>query len=180
MNLYRVSGFRHFHPFRAIAKAVNSAPSLCKLTIVQDREAFSRDPSGLVAFANALREHTTLEEFMWIDSCDRLETAQVTTLDPVLRVLPACSHLRKVTIKTKCASTDAVKNLPQLRPATFLRLVLETEQWLAVVDEIRQGHCNVQKLILVMLLVTKSKATKAVKSVGSAIRLDCNLKHLTL
>jgi hypothetical protein len=106
-----------------------------------------------------------------------METTQITALDHVLRALPACSHLRKVVIITKCASTDAMKNLLQLTPATKLRLVLETEHWVAMADEIRQGRCKIKYLSLSM---NQGDATKAVKAVASAIRLDQNLEHITL
>jgi hypothetical protein len=45
---------------------------------------------------------------------------------------------------TRCASADAMKNPLQLRPEMKLRLLLETDQWLAVADEIRHGGCNAQ------------------------------------
>jgi hypothetical protein len=67
-----------------------------------------------------------------------------------------------------------------LQSATQLHLKLETDHWLAVTDKICRGRCNFRSLNLVMLLFTKSDATEAVKAVASAIRLDCNLKHLTL
>jgi hypothetical protein len=35
------------------------------------------------------------------------------------------------------ASTDAMKNLLQLRPATEMRLLLKTDQWLPLADDIR-------------------------------------------
>jgi hypothetical protein len=77
-------------------------------------------------------------------------------------------------------SADAMKNLLHLHKATELHLVLETEHWLAVADEIRQGRCNVQTLTLTMLLDIRSETTEAVKGVASAIQLDCNLENLTL
>jgi hypothetical protein len=183
LNLLRVSGSRNFRPFQAIADAVNNAHSLCKLAINLEGETLPRDSSGLTALANAIREHTALYHFAWLDSCDRLEAAQrVSSVSSafVLRVLSACPHLRKVLIKTKCASTDAVKNLLQLQSAISLRLFLETDQWLAVTDEIRRGRCNVQKLTLAMLETTSVQATEATKAIASAIRLDCNLTHLFL
>jgi hypothetical protein len=64
---------------------------------------------------------------------------------------------------SKCASVDAVKNLQQMRPATELHLVVETDHWLAVADEIRHGRCNVQKLSLSMLQASSYK----IRSYGS-------------
>jgi hypothetical protein len=181
LTLRCTSGSRNFHPLQAVASALNNARSLHRLEIAQEREPFPRDPSELFALANALREHTALEEFGWVDFCQRLEAEQNTTIDPVLRALRACPHLRKVVIMTKYACVDAIKNLLQLPSAIELHLVLENEHWLAVADEIRRGRCNVvQRLILVMLQVTISDATEAVKAVASAIRLDCNLEHLYL
>jgi hypothetical protein len=172
---------RDFHPLQAVADAVNNAQSLLKLFVVQERETFPRDPSGMIALANALREHTALEEFGCVDFCSRMEeVSQSTAFDPVLWALPACPHLRKVTIMTKCASPDAVNNLLQLKPATDLRLILDTDQWLAVADEIRRGRCIVQRLKLGMLQGASSEASEAVKALASAIPLERNLEHLTL
>jgi hypothetical protein len=183
LTLYCRHGSRNFHPFQAVADAVKNAQSLRKLEIVlgSASETFPRDPSGITALANALREHTALQEFLFYDWCPLLGTAQSSTaLHPLLRALPACPHLRKVGIMTKCASADAMKNLLKLRPATELHLVLEKDYWLAVADEIRQGRCNVQMLTLVMFEVTKSEATEVVKAVASAIRCDHHLKQLHL
>jgi hypothetical protein len=138
------------------------------------------DPSELTALANALRGHTNLQIFKWIDLYSHTEAAQITRLDPVLRALPVCPHLREVVIMTKYASADAVRNLLQLLSAANLHLVLEKENWSAVADEIRRGRCNVKSLELVLLSVGTSEATEAVKAVASAIRLDCNLEHLML
>jgi hypothetical protein len=173
-------GSRDFHPFQALADAVKNAHSLYKLSVVVIGEAFPGDPSGLTALANALREHTALQEFAWLVGCSPMEAAQITALDPVFRTLVACPHLWKVTVMTNCASADAMKNLLQLQSATDLRLLLETENWLAVADEIRRGRCNVRFLDLAMFRVAESDATKAVKAVASAIRLDQNLEHITL
>jgi hypothetical protein len=164
LSFYCAPGSRDFHPFQAIADTVNNAHSLRKLMIVRGGNAFPRDPSGLIAlanalrklmivrgdnafprypsgliaFANALREHTSLQEFFLFDLRSYRKAApQDYFLDPVLRALPACPHLRKATITTECASTDAVKNLLHLPEAADLRLILKTEQWLAVADEIR-------------------------------------------
>jgi hypothetical protein len=136
----------------------------------------------MIALAGALREHTNLQDFIWVDTCSRPEAAQITALDPLLRVLPACPHLRKVTIITTCASADAMKNLLQLHSATHLHLVLETNHWLAVADEIRQGKCNIKNLKLAMRRGTISGATETVKAVASAIREDTgsNLECLML
>jgi hypothetical protein len=102
------------------------------------------------------------------------------SLDSVLRALPACPQLQSVAVATRLASADAMKNLLQLRPATELFLVLETDQWLAVADEIRQCRCHVQTLTLGMLQCASSEASEAVKALASAIRLDRNLEHITL
>jgi hypothetical protein len=62
-----------------------------------------------------------------------------------------------------------------------LRLLLETEQWMAVADEIRQGRCFVQRLTLVMIQEDeRSEASKAIQAVLRAIRWDSNLEHLAL
>jgi hypothetical protein len=133
--VYRISGSHNFHPFQ-------DAHSLCNLVVALRDEIIPRDPSGMLALANALREHTTLDQFGWVDSYSRaqLEAAQMTALDPVPRALLPCPNLRKVIITTKCASADVTKNLLQLHLATELHLVLGTDHWLAVADEIRQGR----------------------------------------
>jgi hypothetical protein len=180
IRLHCLHGSRNFHPFQAVAEALNNAQSLCKLVISPDDTSFPRDPAGLIALADALREHTSLQEFGWIDHCSRMEIAQIPAVDPVLWALPGCPHLRKLVIMTNCASTDARKNLLQLHSATELRLVLETDHWLAVVADIRQGRCNVQRLTLAMFQGTRSEATEAVQALASAIQLDGHLEHLAL
>jgi hypothetical protein len=159
---------------------VNNAQSLRELSVDGAGETFPGDPSGLTALANALREHTALEELYCFDYGSRIEAAQSTALDLVLRVLPACLHLRTVTIMTASASADAMKNLLQLGPATDLDLVLKTEHWLAAADAIRRGRCNVKKLTLAMYREATVDATEAAKAIASAIRLDRSLEDLTL
>jgi hypothetical protein len=178
LKLYCAHDSRDFRPFQAVAEAVNNAPSLSKLEIGLDGETVPRDPAGLTALANALKEHTALQTFNWVDYCSRMEAAPVDlSPDPVLRALPACPHLREVLIKTSCDITGAIKNLLQLGPATELRLVLETDQSFAVADAIRQGHCNIKHLCLDMFL---SSSSEAIKAIASAIRLDRNLESLRL
>jgi hypothetical protein len=175
-------GSRDFHPFQAVAQAVNNAQSLCKLVLAQESRYFPGDPLGMIALANALRERTTLQYFTWLEcGSRRIEVAQSTAVDPVLWALPGCHHLRAVAIKTDRASADAMNNLLQLQSVRTLYLVLlNMDQWLAMADEIRRGRCNVQSLALEMHLVTISEAMEAVNAVASAIRLDCNLKVLSL
>jgi hypothetical protein len=127
LTLYCTHGSRDFHPFQALADAVNSAHSLHQLRVDLQGETVPRDPSGMIALANALREHTALQEFSFYDWSPLLGTAQSTALDPSLRALQACPHLQKVVIKTKCISADAVKNLLQLRLATNFHLIVNTE-----------------------------------------------------
>jgi hypothetical protein len=128
----------------------------------------------------ALREqYTVLHKLTWNDFGSRRGLRDL-SLDPVLLALPACPHLRKVAIVTKFASANALKNLLQLHLEEDLYLALEKEHWLAVADEIRHGHCNVQLLTLAMLHGTISGAKVAEKAVASAIRLDLKLEHLTL
>jgi hypothetical protein len=174
------AGSRDFHPFQAVADAVNNAHSLCGLMIGIVGESFSRDPSGLIALADALREHMALQEFIWADFRSQREAAQGAALDPVLWALSACPHLRNVAIRTTCASADATKNLLQLPAVTTLRLSLKADQWFAVANEIRRGRCNVQALGLVMLQGTSSDTTEVIKAVARAIQLDCNLETLRL
>jgi hypothetical protein len=180
LKFYCTPGSRRFHPFQAIADAASNAQSLFKLAIFQDCEVIPRDASGLVALANTIQEHTALQEFDWFDASPLLEAARDLSVDPVLRALPSCLHLQKVVIMTKFASTDALKNLLQLRPAADLRLLLEMEQWLAVADEIRRGRCRVKTLTLVLVLPSSSEATKALKALATAIRMDRNLTYLDL
>jgi hypothetical protein len=73
-----------------------------------------------------------------------------------------------------------MKNLLQLRPATELRLVMETDHWLAVANEIRLGRCLVKNLHLRLLQSSSLETTEAVKALASAIRLDRNLECLHL
>jgi hypothetical protein len=180
LHVYCQPGSRDFRPFQAVAVAVNNAHSLRYLAVLPLGESLPRDALGLIALANALREHTTLQEFTLNDICSRLEAAHINALDPVLQSLHACPHLRKVCILTKCASADVMKNLLHLQSATELCLVLKTDQWLAVTDEIGHGRCNIQTLTLAMMQVTRSEATTSVQALAGAIQLDRNLEHLLL
>jgi hypothetical protein len=181
LKLCCTTGSRDFHPFQAVADAVNNAQSLCRLKVVIPGYTFASDLSGLDALANALQEHMALEGFAWFDCCPLLEGPS-TALDSVLRALPTCPNLQLVIIQTKCASADAIKNLLQLHLATDLCLVLEKEHWLAVADEIRRGRCNVKRLTLTLAMHqgTTSNATEAVLALASAIQMDHNLDYLTL
>jgi hypothetical protein len=78
LRLHCLHGSRDFHPFQAVAEALNNAQSLCEVVISPDDASFPDDPSGLIALASALRDHTALEEFGWIDHCSRMEAAQIT------------------------------------------------------------------------------------------------------
>jgi hypothetical protein len=179
--MYCTPGSRDFDTFQAVADTVNNAHSLNRLIVCVDRRSFPRDPSGMFALAKAIREHTALQEFSWVDSHVQLEAMNSAAVDPVLRALPLCPHLRKVTIFTECGSADAMKNLLQLQPATELYLQLNTEHWLAVVDEIRRGRYHVVSLKLVVKSqATRSETTEAVKALASAITLDQNLEQITL
>jgi hypothetical protein len=178
--LYCMHGSRNFHPFQVVADAVNNAQSLRELEVVLNCQIFPRDPSGLTALANTLREHTGLQEFTLFDFCPLLETAQSTALDPVLQALLACPHLQLVFVMTEFASADAIRNLLQLPTVTRLSLTLTPKQWLAVADEIRLGRYLIKKLNLDMFLYTSSEATEAVKAVASAIREDRHLESLVL
>jgi hypothetical protein len=109
-----VPGSRNFRPFQAFADAVNNAHSLREVVISLDGETFPRDSSGLTALANALREHTALEKFIFFEWCPLLEVAQSTALDPLILALSACPHLQDVFVMAKFASSDAVKKLLQL------------------------------------------------------------------
>jgi hypothetical protein len=175
-------GSRYFRPFQAVADAINSAQSLFRLAIYLGGATFPSDSSGMIALAGALREHTTLQIFVWIDSRFMQEAAmQDVIADPVLRALSECPHLRDVTIITKSASTDAMNSLLQLHSFALLRLVLKTtEHWLAVADEIRLGRCYLKNLTLCMVQTSRSETTEAVKALANAIRLDRNLKGLEL
>jgi hypothetical protein len=134
----------------------------------------------MFALANALREHTAMQEFTWNDHYSLLQATHITFLDPVLLALSACPHFQRVFIMTTHASANAMKKLLQLQPAAELRLAMGKEHWLAVVDEIRQGRCNLRKLYLTMTHKAVSDAMEAVKAVASAIRLNRNLEHLHL
>ena len=170
------AGSRDFHPVQALlADAVNNARSLCKLIVGVGGESFPKDSSGLTALAGALREHTDMQDFSLIDWS---RTMEGTDLDPLLQTLSACPHLRRVVIMTRCASTGAVKNLLQLPKDTHL--TLETDHWLALADEIRQGHCNIKHLSLNKFQSSSSQDTEAIKAIASAIRLDRNLESLEL
>jgi hypothetical protein len=174
----------NLHAFQAVADAVNSAHSLhtLQLIFVVRSETFPRDLSGLTALVNALGEHTGLRNFTWIDSSTQREVVQIPALDHIFRILPACPHLRNVTIKTKFASAGTLQNLLllQLQHGTQLSLVVIRDYWMVATDAIRQGNCNVQSLCLYLWEEGPDEANEAVQAVASAIRLDRNLKSLCL
>jgi hypothetical protein len=179
LSLLCWAGSRDFRPLQAFAEALDSAHLLCKATVyLIEGQTFPGYSSGLTtALANALREHKHVQEFRWID-CS--QTVEGTSLDPVLRKLPACQHLRKVDIMTKYASAGAMKSLLQLPKDIDLSLLqTNKDHWLAVADGIRQGQCNIKTLHL-SLRNTRPQATEAVKAIASAIRLDRNLEFLGL
>jgi hypothetical protein len=87
---------------------------------------------------------------------------------------PECVHHDRIYWCWQCSISSPVAD------DTKLRLILETDKWLAAVDDIRQGHCNIKHLCLDMLLITRSKDTEAFKAIASAIRLDRSLESLDL
>jgi hypothetical protein len=175
--LFCKPGSHDFHPFEALTDAVNNAQSLRKLGV----NVFPSEPSELIALANALQQHTALQEFIWYDIGHWREAAPPDfSVDTILRALPASPHLRKVFIATERASADAWKELLQMHLATDLYLALKKECWLAVSDEIRQGRCNVQRLTMSLFRGRVSETTEAVQVVASAIQMDHNLTHLEL
>jgi hypothetical protein len=71
---------------------------------------------------------------------------------------------------TAWAGTGAMKKLLlQLGPATDVTLKLNTEQWFAVTDGIRQGHCNIKHLHLDAFQNVSFKATEAIKALVSIL-----------
>jgi hypothetical protein len=187
LNLYRSRGSRDFHPFQAVADAVSNAQSVHVLGVTAPRESLHLNQSGIVALAAALRQHTALQEFSWNDLYSLHEVEQDTSLDPVLQALPACPHLRRVTITTNWASANALRNLLHSRTAAqfylgqfYLILALNREHWLAMADEIQRGHHNTRVLGLLMLESTSSEATEAAKAIASVIRRDNRLYVLGL
>jgi hypothetical protein len=172
LTLRCTPGSREFDPFQAIADAVNNAESLRELEVLQEHGNFPRDPSGMIALANALRERTALLHFAWYEADF--------SLDHVLRASPACPHLRMVNLMTNYASADAMQNLLQLPTGATLFLTLTPDHWLAVAGGIGQGRCNVQTLYLAMPKCTSSEATGALQALASAIQADHNMKHLHL
>jgi hypothetical protein len=175
--------FRDSHPFQAIADAVNSAHSLCILTIVMNEKIGLQHPTGITALANALRQHPVLNKFHWLDLGSMQEAHQHSmAIDPVFRALPACTKLQKVVIQSRHASADAIRNLLQLRLGAILHLTIDNQDhWMAVANEIREGRCRVRGLVLSMYLDSSSEIdTPAVKAIATAIRRDSNLEGLSL
>jgi hypothetical protein len=171
--------FSRLSSFAGSRRSAQQCPFTLQPSFFLGGKTFPIDPLGVITLANALRERTTLEEFTWVDLCSRLEAAPP-HLSPDLVLLALPAHLQQVTIMTKCASDNAMKNLLQLGQTTGLRLVMERDQWLAMADEIRRGRCNVQKLTLCMCRAATSDATEAFKAIASAIREDSSLEEIVL
>jgi hypothetical protein len=180
LTLWLDADSHNFHAFQAVADAVNSAHSLRSLRLFVRGETSPRDFPRVSALANALREHTGLRNFLWIEIITQRDAVQITALDHMFRVLPACPHLQNVTIKTQCASAGAIKNLLQLQQGTKLSLEVKRDNWLVATEAIRQGTCNVQRLGLFLSKGAPFEANEAVQAVASAIQLDHNLKILSL
>jgi hypothetical protein len=177
-------GSPNFHPFQAVADAVNNAHSLLTLQVMVPRESPHLVQSGILALANAIRGHAVLQEFSWIGRFASKERHEDASLDPVLLALSACSQLQRATIKTKCASSNAVRNLLRSLTLTNLHLQLNKEHWLVVADEIGQGRNKIGVLVLSMPEGTSNEATEAVEAIASAIASaipqDRTLKSLEL
>jgi hypothetical protein len=75
-------GSHDFHPFQAVADAVSTAPSLCKLSLSLEFASYPSDRSGLIALAAALRQHTALQEFYWQDTSWGVEVVDPSALHP--------------------------------------------------------------------------------------------------
>jgi hypothetical protein len=180
LGLFCGDGSLNFHPVQALATAVNNARSLRKLDVTALGDPRHVDQLGIVALANALRQHTALQDFTSYDFLSPPAGHQDTSLDPVLGALAACPHLKKVFMSTECASANAIQNLLHSSTVTTLHLELNMEHWLAVADEIQHGRNNIGVLLLSMPEGTSTEATEAVKAIASAIRRDRNLEELEL
>jgi hypothetical protein len=147
LAVFCTAGSHDFHPFQAVADALNNAHSLSELQVILNYETLPRDTSELIALANALRERTSLQNFTWFD----LHSSQDVSPDPVLRALLDCPFLQFARIMTKYAGADAIRNLLELLVAIELELTLLPEHWLAVADELRRGHFHARVLSLCMI-----------------------------
>jgi hypothetical protein len=179
LNINCPFGSREFHPLQAVADGVKNAHSLCELRITVDWGSFPRGSSELIALANAIQEHTTLQKFLWSDFGSHVQPGAVpcAALDPVFLALQTCHHLREVIINATCIGAGI---MTLLHMQSTLALVLEKESWLAVADEIRRGRCNVKRLVLDLVKVTRSEGTEALQAVASAIQMDNNIESLAL
>jgi hypothetical protein len=181
LQLVCQQGSRDFFPLSAVASAVNNSQSLRQLKVVVPQDSQDLDRSGLVVLANTLRQHAALEVFVWTEQFSRRES-QDQILDPVLRALSDCPHLREVVLMTKCASTDAIRNLLRSSTLTSLHLIQKPEHWLVVADEIRHGRCNIRNLMLSTVASSSSEATESIVAIANAIKLQRHgsLESLTL
>jgi hypothetical protein len=174
--------FPQLSSFSGNRRCLKNAHSLLTLQVQLPRDSRHLDPSGIVTLANALGHHTALQqEFAWLaPPLSRQGAHHDTIIDPVLRALAACPNLRKVAIMTNCASANAARNLLHSPTVRTLHLVMNTEYWLAVANEIQHGRNNIRDLVLAMVDGTSSNATKAVKAIASMIQRDHNMESLDL
>lgn len=181
LQLVCQQGTRDSFPLSAVASAVNNAQSLRRLKIVVPQDLQELDRSALLVLANTLRQHAALETFVWTEHFSRRES-QDKTLDPVLRALPECPHLREVVIMTNCASKDAIRNILRSSTITNLHLIQNPEHWLVVADEIRHGRCQIKNFMLSTVASSSSEATAATLAMANAIKLQRHgsLESLTL
>jgi hypothetical protein len=67
LTVYCLEGDWYYHPFQAIADAVNSAQSLLILKVLPSYRVLFFNQLWLAGLANALQQHTALQEFTWAD-----------------------------------------------------------------------------------------------------------------
>jgi hypothetical protein len=181
LHFFCKAGFLDFHPFHALADAVNNAQSLRCLLVELEGENFSEDSSGLTVLANALREQTALQEVRWFDWFYTLEAApQDLSPDCVIWALIACPHLEMVTITTTSASADAMKTFTaeedNLRSSTEHRTLVGGGRR----DSTGSLQCQRPLSSYVPQHDSSSESTEAVKAIASAIWFDRHLECLVL
>jgi len=164
------NGSQAFHPLQAVARAVDNASSLRRLSILASGIEQS-DPSGGLLLVQSLRQRGTLEYLCWSAEM------QTTTRIPQLIATGAC--LRKVAIVNQNLTRDDVRCLSRSPNLNHLYLEGTVDSWLVIADEIRNGRFRPETMALIRTTASSALETDdAIQAIIGALECDSSLRNL--
>jgi hypothetical protein len=166
-------------PALALADAISTSRSLRKLFFGHENTLVG-DPADLEELVTASESfrHSTLEELVWMGGADRDESEQhVVSFDAWLQALIPCPHLRTAKIFSERVPENSLRDL--IRCVTNLHLLATLDEWLVVVDEIRNHNTGLQELVLSSHLSSTDTDT-AIVGLAQAVKHDQHLQRLRL